>query len=169
MTTSGVGLAATTIGGILIYAGVRGYSALAVVENLITGKPITTNLTVTNPLSSGNNSQPTTSTTTVSGDPRTIGEQLASQMGWQGSQWTALDAMWTEESGWNPTAKNPSSGAYGIPQALPYTKMPKAAWPASAGGTSDPTAQIQWGLSYIKSRYGTPGMAWAFHQQNGWY
>lgn len=165
----GVGIAVTTIGGILVYAGIRGYSVMAVVENLVTGKPITNGVTVTNPLTT-----PGTVTDTPApsgGSPRAIGRQLASQMGWDGSQWTALDNLWEHESGWNPKAKNPSSGAYGIPQALPYSKMPKTAWPESAGGNSDATAQIQWGLNYIKGRYGTPGMAWAFWQRQNphWY
>jgi len=100
-----------------------------------------------------------------------IGKTKAAAMGWTGAQWTALEKLWTNESGWNPKAKNPSSGAYGIPQALPHTKMPKAAWPESAGGQSDAGTQIQWGLNYIKSRYGSPVMALAFwnRQKPHWY
>ena len=76
--------------------------------------------------------------------------------------------LWNQESGWNQFAEN-ASGAYGIPQALPFDKMPQAAWPASAGGSSDPSAQISWGLAYIKSTYGTPCNAWAHEQADGWY
>lgn len=172
-SVDGVGIAVTTIGGILIYGGIRGYSFLAIVANLITGKPITTNVSVTDPLSTPGDSlgEGTFSPHVAGGSPKAIGKQLASDMGWQGSQWTALEKLWDGESGWNPKAKNKSSGAYGIPQALPYSKMPKAAWPESAGGNSDATAQIQWGLNYIKGRYGTPGMAWAFWQRQSphWY
>jgi hypothetical protein len=79
-----------------------------------------------------------------------------------------LVPLWNQESGWNQFAEN-ASGAYGIPQSLPFTKMPKAAWPASAGGSSDPTAQISWGLGYIKGTYGDPCNAEAHEQSFGWY
>jgi hypothetical protein len=79
-----------------------------------------------------------------------------------------LVPLWNQESGWNQFAEN-ASGAYGIPQALPFNKMPQAAWPASAGGSSDPTAQISWGLGYIKGTYGTPCNAEAHEQSFGWY
>ena len=167
-----VGLSVTLVGGVLVYAGIRGYSVLAVFQNLITGKPITTDVTVTNPLMTGtSDTSPTTPPVSGSGSPRAMGQNMAAAMGWQGSQWTALEELWTNESGWNPKAKNSSSGAYGIPQALPYTKMPKKAWPESAGGSSDAVTQIQWGLGYIKGRYGTPGLALAFwnRQKPHWY
>jgi len=166
----GVGIAVTTIGGILIYAGIKGYSAMKVVENLITGKPVTTGVNVTNPLTTPGEQSPVEGVIST-GSPRAIGKTLAANMGWTGSQWSALETLWNGESGWNPKAKNPSSGAYGIPQALPHTKMPKEAWPESAGGHSDATAQIQWGLNYIKGRYGSPVMALAFwrRQSPHWY
>jgi hypothetical protein len=76
-----------------------------------------------------------------------------------------LVQMWDRESGWNPSADNPSSGAYGIPQALPASKM------ASAGADwqTNPTTQIKWGLGYIKATYGTPSAAWVFWQAHNWY
>ena len=73
------------------------------------------------------------------------------------------------ESGWNQYAMNPTSGAYGIPQSLPYTKMPRAAWPASAGGQSNPTAQINWMYQYITDVYGNPVNAWNHELVDGWY
>jgi hypothetical protein len=79
-----------------------------------------------------------------------------------------LVPLWNQESGWSQFAEN-ASGAYGIPQALPFNKMPQAAWPASAGGSSDPSAQISWGLGYIKNTYGTPCNAEAHEQSYGWY
>jgi hypothetical protein len=79
-----------------------------------------------------------------------------------------LVPLWNQESGWNQFAEN-ASGAYGIPQALPYNKMPQAAWPRAAGGSSDPSAQISWGLGYIKSVYGNPCNAEAHEQSFGWY
>jgi resuscitation-promoting factor RpfB len=173
---SGIGLTATTIGGVLIYAGIRGYSVLSVIQNMVTGKPITTGVAITNPLSTPGAGTAEVGTTDAGvpyapGTPLEIGKRLAASMGWTGAEWSALEKLWDGESNWNPKAMNKSSGAYGIPQALPYSKMPKMAWPESAGGQSDATTQIQWGLSYIKSRYGSPSMAWAFWQKQKphWY
>ncbi|SOD62184.1 Transglycosylase SLT domain-containing protein [Streptomyces zhaozhouensis] len=69
------------------------------------------------------------------------------------------------ESGWDHTATNPSSGAYGLMQALPGSKM------ASAGSDwqTNPATQIQWGVNYMESRYGSPCGAWEFWQANNWY
>lgn len=159
----GPGLASTVIGGILIYAGMRGYSALAIAQNLITGRPIATGVVVNTPLKTSTPIASGTATDfsgpTLTGNAKAIGQQLAGRMGWTGAEWTALETLWTGESGWNPKAENPSSGAYGIPQALPYSKMPKAAWPEKHGGQSDAATQIQWGLTYIKGRYGSPSKA----------
>ena len=80
------------------------------------------------------------------------------------AQFGCLDNIWTRESGWRYNAEN-ASGAYGIPQALPGSKM------ASSGADwqTNPATQINWGLGYIKSTYGTPCNAWAFWQANGYY
>jgi hypothetical protein len=80
------------------------------------------------------------------------------------TQWTCLYNLWERESGWNVYAENPS-GAYGIPQALPGSKM------ASAGSDweTNPVTQITWGLGYIKSIYGTPCGAWQSEVDNGYY
>ena len=108
--------------------------------------------------------------TGTAGQNQQIGKMLAAGYGWgSGQQWDDLVKLWNQESGWRNTAENPTSHAYGIPQALPYTKMPKAAWPPSAGGRSDPTAQISWGLAYIKGRYGSPSAAWAHETSYNWY
>ena len=170
----GPGLTVAAIGGILVYAGIKGYSVLAVIQNLVTGKPITTDVSVTNPLTTPGtvtSNSGSSGYSTPTGGPQSIGLTLASNMGWTGAEWTALQELWNKESGWNPHAKNPSSGAYGIPQALPYSKMPKAAWPEDKGGQSDPTAQIQWGLEYIRGRYGSPRMALAAWKSRNphWY
>lgn len=106
----------------------------------------------------------------IEGSPRAIGRAMAAERGWTGAEWNALDNLWQRESNWNPTARNPSSGAYGIPQALPPTKMPHA---AQAAGGSDPAAQIGWGLDYIAGRpdYGSPSKAWELWQSRSphWY
>jgi hypothetical protein len=80
-------------------------------------------------------------------------------------QMACLDKLWTKESGWNHKAVNPSSGAGGIPQALPMSKMSSA----GADYRTNPATQIRWGLGYIKGRYGTPCGAWAHSQSTGWY
>jgi len=86
---------------------------------------------------------------------RGIAYNLLGSFGFSTSQFGCLDNLWTQESNWNYTAEN-ASGAYGIPQALPGSKM------ASAGADwqTNPTTQIKWGLGYIKSLYGTPCGAW---------
>jgi len=85
--------------------------------------------------------------------------------GWSQADFECLVKLWNKESGWNPNAYNASSGAYGIPQALPGSKM------ASAGSDyqTNYQTQINWGLGYIKSRYGTPSNAWNHSQTRGWY
>jgi len=98
-------------------------------------------------------------------NPRAVGKLMAADRGWTGSQWTCLNSLWTRESNWNYQASNPSSGAYGIPQSLPGSKM------ASAGSDwqTNPITQIEWGLDYIAGRYGTPCGAWAHSEDVGWY
>jgi hypothetical protein len=89
-----------------------------------------------------------------------LGKKLAAARGWTGKEWNALYELWQHESNWNHKAGNPSSGAYGIPQALPASKM------SSEGSDyrTNPATQIKWGLKYIKERYGNPSKAWAFWQ-----
>ncbi|MFF8376263.1 transglycosylase SLT domain-containing protein [Streptomyces sp. NPDC015661] len=81
------------------------------------------------------------------------------------AQFASFSKIVEHESGWNHTATNSSSGAYGLVQALPGSKM------ASAGSDwkTNPATQIKWGLKYMNERYGSPNAAWAFWQANGWY
>ena len=97
-------------------------------------------------------------------DPRSIARAMLAARGWSG-QFGCLDSLWQRESGWNYQAYNASSGAFGIPQALPGGKM------ASAGSDwrTNPATQISWGLGYIASVYGSPCSAWAHSQAKGWY
>jgi uncharacterized protein YabE (DUF348 family) len=94
-----------------------------------------------------------------------LARKLLPKFGFDSGQMGCLIEMWDRESGWNPHAANSGSGAYGIPQALPGSKM------ASAGSdwADNPVTQIKWGLGYIKERYGTPCGAWAFWQQGDYY
>lgn len=92
-------------------------------------------------------------------------EKRCFDYGWNDADFQALVKLWNKESRWNPYASNSSSGAYGIPQALPASKM-------ATYGTDYRTnykTQIEWGLSYIKSRYGTPSAAWNHSCTKGWY
>ena len=101
----------------------------------------------------------------TSQDPRTIARAMLADFGFGDDQFSCLDSLYMSESGWNIHADNPSSSAYGIPQALPGSKM------ASAGSDWEHNAatQIKWGLGYIKSSYGTPCGAWSFKQGHNWY
>jgi hypothetical protein len=94
-----------------------------------------------------------------------LARAMLADHGWSDSQFSCLDKLWTRESNWNYKARNPSSGAYGIPQSLPASKM------ASAGSDwrDNPETQIEWGLGYIQDRYGSPCSAWSHSQSNGWY
>lgn len=94
-----------------------------------------------------------------------LGKQMAASYGWTGKQWTDLNNIVMSESGWSTSAENQASGAYGIPQALPGSKMAAdgSNWKTSA------RTQIKWMLAYIRGRYGTPERAWQFHLANGWY
>lgn len=85
--------------------------------------------------------------------------------GWDYSQYSCLVKLWERESNWRWNALNSSSGAYGIPQALPGTKM------ASAGADwrTNPQTQVRWGLGYIEGRYGSPCSALAHSDRRGWY
>ncbi len=99
------------------------------------------------------------------GTAQSIAYNMMSSFGFSPkTQWTCLDDLWQQESGWNYLAEN-ASGAYGIPQALPGSKM------ASAGPDwqTDPTTQIKWGLGYIQSIYATPCGAWAHEEADGYY
>jgi hypothetical protein len=107
-----------------------------------------------------------TGTEDLSGeDPRVIARALLTEFGFAQSQFDCLDSIYSQESGWRWNADNPRSSAYGIPQALPGSKM------ASAGADwrTNPVTQIRWGLGYIGDRYGSPCEAWAFKRVRGWY
>lgn len=104
-------------------------------------------------------------TTVPPASPRDIALSLLPSYGWDSSQFSCLDALWVRESDWDPAATNSSSGAYGIPQALPASKM--AAF--GSDWSTNPTTQITWGLWYIRQSYYSPCGAWAFWQSHNWY
>jgi hypothetical protein len=98
-------------------------------------------------------------------DPKALARALMPEFGMSSSEFGCLDNIWSQESGWNVHADNPSSSAYGIPQALPGSKM------SSAGPNWEDNAetQIRWGLGYIEDRYGSACAAWSYKQGAGWY
>jgi Transglycosylase SLT domain len=98
------------------------------------------------------------------GTAQSIAYGMLASFGFATSQFSCLQSLWNRESGWRVDAENPS-GAYGIPQSLPASKM------ASAGSDylTNPATQIKWGLGYIKDVYGTPCGAWDFELANGYY
>jgi hypothetical protein len=118
-------------------------------------------------LSAANASGPakTHSVDLSSADPRTLTKALMPQFGMSPSDFGCIDSIWTQESGWNVHAANPTSSAYGIPQALPGSKM------SSAGPDwqNNPVTQIKWGLGYIKERYGSACGAAAYKRSHGVY
>ena len=96
---------------------------------------------------------------------KAIARRKMKAYGWGDDQWDCLSRMWEKESGWQWNAENPDSGAYGIPQSLPASKMASAGvdWKTNAA------TQIAWGLDYIRTRYKTPCGAWAMWNTQGWY
>ncbi len=96
---------------------------------------------------------------------KAIGYKMVLERGWPASEYDCLALLWDRESHWNMYAENTSSGAYGIPQALPGDKMASVAddW------RTNPVTQITWGLGYIEGRYGSPCGAWAHSEEMNWY
>ncbi|HEY2640833.1 MAG TPA: hypothetical protein VGI66_13245, partial [Streptosporangiaceae bacterium] len=97
--------------------------------------------------------------------PRQVARRLLHRFHWRQRQFRYLNLLWSRESSWNIHAFNAYSGAYGIPQAVPGSKMASAGprWQSSA------RTQILWGLRYIKQRYGSPEGAWNHERSTGWY
>ena len=90
---------------------------------------------------------------------------LLNEYGFSEKEYKCLNSLWTKESHWNYKARNKSSGAHGIAQALPATKMNVV----STDWRTNPVTQIRWGLRYISIRYETPCKAWAKHKRSNWY
>ncbi len=116
-------------------------------------------------LSSGSGRAETQRQDLADADPKTLAQALMPEYGLSSGEFSCLDQLWEKESGWSTTADNPSSSAYGIPQALPGSKMSSAGpdWQAN------PETQIRWGLGYIRDRYGSACGAWGHSQSNNWY
>jgi hypothetical protein len=90
---------------------------------------------------------------------------LIDEYGFAEKEYKCLNQLWTQESNWNYKSRNKKSGAHGIPQALPASKMNVV----STDWRTNPVTQIRWGLRYISIRYETPCKAWAKHKRSNWY
>jgi Transglycosylase SLT domain len=181
MAGKGPAYAAIGVGALFIYSGIKGYSILKTVQNVVKGGSPNTGQSTADVSASANNetqnasiiNTATGNTTAVTGSAaanQAIAKPLAAALGWTeaNGQWQDLVQLWDDESGWSNTAEN-ASGAYGVAQALPNTKYPKAGQPPSEGGNADATTQIEWGLSYIQSTYGNPQNALAHENAYNWY
>ena len=99
------------------------------------------------------------------GTPKEVAMNLLADHGWSQSQFSCLEKLWNKESRWKVNADNPTSTAYGIPQALPGNRM--AAY--GSDWRTNPVTQIKWGLDYLEATYGSPCSAWGHSQAKGWY
>lgn len=166
-------------GGVLLWSGIKGKSVTSVFRQLIGGDSpdnatAANTITQTTEFPVGDPSGiPPGNTGAATGNAKAnqaTARVLAIAMGhanWTvGQEWQDWLSLWNQESGWNQYAKNSQSGAYGIPQALPPTKLPAAG--QEAGGSSV-SAQETWGIQYISGRYGSPSAAWAHEVANNWY
>jgi hypothetical protein len=174
---SGPAIGAIAVGGLLVFAGVKGYSLATTVQDVIQGhSPVTqaqsTAITGTTAAQAATTlTSPSGGTiTSVGGEPsgtdaenKALGQQMAaaSPYNWTGPEWTALNNIVMAESGWSDTVTNPDSSAAGIAQNISGFS---ADYPSG-----DAAAQIAWMLAYIKQRYGTPVFAWTFHLLHGYY
>jgi hypothetical protein len=167
-------------GGVLLWSGIKGKSATSVFRQLIGGD---SPATAANANTIEQNAPTTTGTGATDAQAGNVGAQNATQkanqatarvlavaMGYAnwtvGQQWSDWLSLWNQESGRNQYADNKSSGAYGIPQALPPTKLPAA---GQESGGSSVSAQETWGIQYIAGVYGSPSAAWAHEVANNWY
>lgn len=199
MAINGVAVGITVTGAVFLYSGLTNKSVLSVIQNVITGKtPETAKasaeastqtaeasaapLTSTSGTTSA--SYITSSDVSGGGSGQTALQQAATAKGWgSGAEWTALEAIENQEAGFNPTATNPTSGAYGMAQSLGHSF---AGGPAPNGvneyggygltasqseqaSMGDPTYQAIWMVNYIASRYGDPIAGEQFHLANNYY
>jgi hypothetical protein len=150
-------------------AAAKAAAAAHATQNSATQNSATQNTGTAQPAASAS-AQPVPSATAsaapaAAGSPQQIAQAMLASFGWSSGQFSCLDPLWAHESGWSVTAYNAGSGAYGIPQALPGSRMASAGpdWQTNAA------TQIRWGLEYIKGTYGSPCAAWDHEQATGWY
>lgn len=169
-TVNGWTVAYTAAGGLVMWSGIAGTSLSATVKGALAGQSPTEvahaegldvpAAPVSGATAAAGNTGAATSSAAAN---QATAKILAAPFGWSsGAQWDALVKLWNQESGWNASAVNPSSGATGIPQLLPSAHAVPPGW-------SSPSVQITWGLAYIKTTYGSPSAAWAHEVAYGWY
>jgi hypothetical protein len=165
---SAAGLAAAGAG-VLAFTGVSGtgtaaggtHSTAAAQHTSTAVTGTTTAKTAGETSATGTKGETATGTPLAARSPQAIARSMVGSA----TQFACFSHIVSHESSWNPRAVNPSSGAYGLVQALPGSKM------ASAGADwrTNPTTQIKWGIHYMDSRYGSPCGAWSFWQAHHWY
>lgn len=164
MPLSAPAVAYCAVGGIVLFSGIKGSSISDTFKSALKGNlNVTDTETIGTPESAGTGGA-------GASDPgksanETLARQLAGQMGhsdWTtGQAWSDWVSLWDQESGWSITAANPDSTARGIAQNI------NGYGPGYEEGNA--SSQITWGINYIAGRYGSPVMAWAHEQENGWY
>jgi hypothetical protein len=184
----GVALGCVAVGGLLVYAGVQRKSIPSLITGFIQGKsPSSAAALPPGPTAADNTSSGPGVITTgsvPSGSGQEALQAAAAAHGWgSGAQWQALSNVEMAEAGFNPDATNPSSGAYGLAQALghgngvatqgtvtnEYGGFGLTDAQAQAANSGDAGAQAIWMCNYIAATYGTPEAAWAHEQANSWY
>lgn len=197
----GLAIASIAIGGVMAWSGIENQTIANTLKAVLSGQVPTPgagqqlavtegsdeSLSAALGTEGGTAGQEVNVTTPGSGNApanQALGRLMAAGYGWTGQQFTDLVALWNRESGWNAAARNPSSGAFGIAQALGHgTAATKAAdgtneygpnngvsvATAKAANGGSAAAQIAWGLAYIKASYGSPTAAEAHENANGWY
>lgn len=189
----GIALGLMAAGGFLVYAGIRGKSVPSLITGFIKGQspanavganpinPITSGPLLANITAPGNISG---SENVSGGSAQQLLQTAAAQHGWgSGQEWQSLQSVEMAEAGFNAQARNPSSGAYGLGQALGHGNANTAAADgtnqyggygltdaeAQAANSGDAGEQAVWMCNYIAATYGDPNAAWAHEQANGWY
>lgn len=172
---NGFSLAYTAIGGIVMWSGIKGESISATFKGLLSGQAPAggtetigsgtpaTSTGSTGSTGSGGSNEPAPSGT--SGSNEQVMKQVAAAFGWTGAQWTALYNVEMAEAGFDLTATNPKSGAYGMAQFIDGP----GEYAQYGGNSTTALGQATAMCNYIKQRYGTPEAAWAFHLANGYY
>jgi len=185
---NGFSLGYTAVGGVVLWSGIKGWSISATFRNLLSGttptsstEPINTTSVEQSAASSSSGSYAATGSGSGSGQAAL--KQAAARYGWDtGNQWTALNAVEMAEAGYSATAKNPSSGALGLAQALGHGNANTAGTlgneyggygltdsEAKQANSGNAYYQAVWMTNYIKTTYGNPVAAWAHEQSHRWY
>lgn len=171
---------------VFVYAGLKGYSIPHTIQTIIQGNSPANQQQIAPIGDSGSpgTSDSGTGSVVSGGSAQAVLQKTAAQFGWgSGAQWQALQNIEMGEAGFNPQAKNPTSGAYGLAQSLghPFPGGPASNGVNEYGGEGlspaqsraasegDPAPQALWMCRYIQERYGDPTAAWAFHQAHDWY